>query len=596
LAGRLDSYPAGRQRWRATLRGSACALLLAALAVAVYAPVRHHEFVDWDDFVEIVNNPHLAPGLGARAALEAFTRPWDGVWIPLTRLSLLLDRSLYGLAPRGYLLGNLALHVLASVALCLGLLRMTGATGRSLFVAALFAVHPLHVESVAWATERKDVLCGALWMAALWAHAARAERPGRARGALVAALGALAMLAKPMAVTLPLSLLLLDAWPLRRLGWRSLREQLPLLLAAAGVSGVTLLVQREAGFTGFGEQLPLAARLANAVDSLAVYALDSAWPSGLAAFYPHPGASLAPARVAAAAAFAAGATLAAGALRRRAPWLAMGWAWYVVTLVPVLGIVQVGEQARADRYTYVPMVGLAIAFAWSAAEAARSPATRRLLAVGAAAALAALALAARVQVGHWRDSVAVFERMLAVGPDHPLPHQRLAAVYLRAGELERAERHYRRAYELAPAQGRASLLRFERGMAAQRLARGDEAAALERYRRALALEPADPSARRALALLLAEARDARLRDPVQALRLADALCAELPGEPALLDVRAAALAAAGRREDALRDARAGLALAREAGNSELAALLERRLTALGAAAGAEAPATPARTP
>jgi tetratricopeptide (TPR) repeat protein len=578
------------------LRRAACAAALAALTAGVYAPVRDHEFVDYDDLVYVVANPIAAAGLGLDGLRLAFTRPNSGQWAPLTEISFQIDRAWHGVEPRGTLLGNLALHLAASLALFFGLARMSGADGRSLFVATVFAVHPLHVESVAWASERKDVLCGALWMAALWAHAARAERPTPARGALVTLLGALALLAKPMAVTLPLTLLLLDRWPLRRLGRRSLVEQLPLLALAALVSGVTFAVQQDAGFMGFGQRVPLGARLANAVHSLAVYLAETAWPSGLAAFYPHPGTSLAAGRVAAAAAVLAAITLPALALRRSRPYLLVGWLWYLVTLLPVLGIVQVGPQARADRYTYVPMVGIAILVAFGAWDAARRPAARRVLAVAAGAAVAALAVATRVQVGTWRDSLTLFGRMLEVGPEDPLPHERLAAVYLRAGDLERAEHHYTRMFKLAPDLGRTSLALFQRGMAQTLLARGDEPGALDRYRRALALVPGDPRTRLALARLLAEARDSGLRDPAEALRLAEALCAERPRDPARLDARAGALAVLGRGAEALRDAQDGLEAARAAGATDLEAQLAARVAAL-RAAGAANPATrPPRSP
>jgi tetratricopeptide (TPR) repeat protein len=640
------------------------ALGLIALVLAVFFQVRHHEFVDLDDLAYIVYNESLRASSPAEALRTAFTTTSVVSWIPLTVLSLQVDRALYGTEPAGYLLTNVGLHALASVALFLALAGMTGATGCSAFVAAVFAVHPLHVESVAWASERKDVLSGLFWMLTLAAHAHHAARPMPGRYALVLAALLLGLLAKPMLVTLPCALLLLDYWPLRRLGRRAWLEKLPMLALSAAVGAATLFVQRATGSMRFGDAIPLGERLANAVDSYVVYVWKSLWPTGLAVFYPHPRSGLPPLRVAAAALALAAATGVALRLRRSRPWLLVGWLWYLGTLVPVIGLVQVGLQARADRYTYIPMVGLAIALAWGAADLCRGRAARRGLAAAGAAAVAALAAAAFVQVGTWRDSVTLFERDLAIAPESLIAHMQLATVHLRAGRYEQAEHHYRETYRLSPAEGHANLVRFQFVMGDLHERRGDPAAAALRYREALRLDPKsrranaalglallaagrpdearaplerargeppadarllarlcylaqsegrhaeavslcrealrlDPRAtapRNNLAWLLATAPDAALRDPDEALRLAEGLVARSNEPPAdALDTLAAAQAAAGRIDLAVRTAERALDAAARERADELAAAIRARLARYRAgAAWVEPAAAPSR--
>jgi tetratricopeptide (TPR) repeat protein len=617
-----------------------------ALTLAVFLQVRRHEFVDFDDETHIVRNPSLRASSPGAALLTAFTDTSLDSWMPLTVLSLQLDRALYGAEPRGYLLTNVALHALAAVVLFLALAAMTGSTGRSAFVAAVFTVHPLHVESVAWASERKDVLSGLFWMLTLAAYARYAAQPGARRYALVTLAFALGLLAKPMLVTLPGVLLLLDYWPLRRLGRRAWLEKIPLLALSAAASFATLRAQRAIGATDFGDAIPLGQRLANAIESYVAYLGLGLWPSGLAVFYPHPGASIPPLRVAAAACALAALCAAALRLRRSRPYLLVGWLWYLGTLVPVIGLVQVGGQARADRYTYVPLVGLAIALAWGAADLVRTRAGSRALAAVGAAAVAALAAAAWVQVGYWRDSLTLLERNLAVAPDSYVAHAQLAVVHVRKGRLERAEPHVREAYRLMPEMGRENLIRFlltaglrserqgdaagaveryrearrlapedERAQAALRralvaagggvevramlerslretpedarilvelghldLAEGHHAEAVARTREALRLRPDLASARNNLAWLLATAPDPSLRDPDEALRLAEGLVAQARAPSAnLLDTLAAAQAAAGRSDEAVATALRALEAAGRMKDDALARAIRERL-------------------
>jgi tetratricopeptide (TPR) repeat protein len=561
---------------------AAIGFALVAACLAIYAQVGDHEFVDYDDYITIVHNDALSADSLAEALRVAVT-PHHANWIPLTTLSLVLDRRLHGSSARGQLLGNVALHALASLLLFLALEQLTRSTWRSAFVAAVFAVHPLHVESVAWASERKDVLCGVFFMLTLYAYAGYARRPASPlRYAAVCACACLALLAKPMAVSLPAVLLLLDYWPLRRLSRRAALEKLPILAAAIAVSLAAIATQQSADSIAVGARLPLDVRSANAIDALGAYLRQSVWPSGLAAFHPYTGGEPSGTRVAvflglivvAAAAFA---------LRRSQPWLIVGWLWFLGMLAPVIGLVQAGPQGRADRYLYLPQIGLAIAVSWGACELARGPRARRALAAVGIAALAGLAVAAWVQVGSWRDSFALFERVLAIHPDAQLGHERLATLHLRAGRIDRARSHFERAFEIDPAQGRRNLLLFELATAAASQRRGDVGRQVAHLRAALALDPAQASARNDLAWLLATAADAGLRSPAEAVQLAEA-GAGSGASANQLDTLAAAYAAAGRFDDAVRAARQALARAQggpgaqaQAGDARLAREIESRL-------------------
>lgn len=631
---------------------AAIALGLVALTLAVFLQVRRHEFVDFDDVSDIAGNADLDASSPADALRLAFTKTLTGNWIPLTMLSLQADHALHGGAPSGYLITNVGLHALASIVLFLALARMTGSTLRSAFVAAVFAVHPLHVESVAWVSERKDVLSGLFWMLTLAAYAHFAARPGTGRYALVLLAFGLGLLAKPMLVTLPCVLLLLDHWPLARLGRRAWLEKLPMLALSAAAAGVTLWVQREQGAAAFGEALPLGQRLANALDSYVTYVRQTLWPTDLAVFYPHPQASLSALRIAADAVALGVASGVAVGLRRSKPYLLVGWLWFLGTLVPVIGLVQVGYQARADRYMYIPQVGLTIALVWCVSDLARPRAARRALAAAAATVLAALSAAAWVQVGYWRDSVTLLEHALAVAPGGVPVHTQLANVHLRAERYDLAEHHYRQAYRLSAETGvspettRPNLARFQLAMGEDFEKRGDPAAAARRYAEVLSLYPEDGrartrligalvsagrdaearsqlehalretpndarlhallgfvalserrypealaqsreavrlapdlvSARNNLAWILATAPDPSLRDPDEALRLAEELAAHSRAPLAdHLDTLAAAQAAAGDPEEAARTAERALAAAEQAQSAELARAIRARL-------------------
>lgn len=484
-----------------TRRHLAVAALLCGATFAIYLQVRHHDFVKYDDPIYILENPSLQVGLSLDTVARAFTESYETNWIPLTWISLQIDHVFFGFEPAGYHLVNVVLHALSAVLLYLALARMTGSPWPSAFVAAVFAVHPLHVESVAWAAERKDTLSGVFWMLTLVAYGSYAARPRSvARYLLVAACFSLGLLAKPMLVSLPLVLLLLDIWPLGRLRRegsgaladpaqlrRVLLEKLPLLAIAAAVSAVTVAVQREAGAMSDDDMLPLPLRLMNALDSYVIYVFDSFWPSGLAVFYPHPMTASSPWIAGASALALAGMTVLFARFVASRPYLLVGWFWYLVTLLPVIGLVQVGMQARADRYMYLPQIGLTIALAWGARDAlAPSRAGRVALAVGGAVAVAALSLCTWRQLPHWRDTAALYTRAIEVTEDNFLAHHGLAGVLLERGHPEEAEHHFARAVEIKPRWPGAHI-----GLADALLEQERIEAAIESYQRALQLAPRD---------------------------------------------------------------------------------------------------------
>jgi Flp pilus assembly protein TadD len=426
-------------------------LLLAALVLVVFLPALRNGFV-WDDQQYVLENPHVTGGLTAGNLRWALTSFLAGNWHPLTWASHMLDVRLFGLAAWGHHLTNVLLHLANTLLLYLLLRGLTGAAGRSLLVAALFAVHPLHVESVAWVAERKDVLSTLLGLLALGAYLRYARRPSPGRYGAVVALFAAGLTAKPMLVTLPFLLLLLDAWPLGRLGrasWRGpLLEKLPLLALSAASSVVTFRAQVSAGAYS---PYTLPARLTNAVVAYGRYLGKTFAPVGLSAYYPHAEETLPLGLTAGTLLGLCLATALVVLVRHRRPWLAVGWFWFAGTLVPVIGLVQVGQQAIADRYTYVPLIGVFIAAAWSLGEAAaRRPAWRPALVAVPALAVAALSVASIVQLRTWRDSVALYTRAIEVTPGNWLAHFNLGVHYQEQGREEEAAAHYRAALETKP--------------------------------------------------------------------------------------------------------------------------------------------------
>lgn len=420
-------------------------LILMALTLVAFGKVWGLGFVNMDDPPYVAANPNVLAGLGWRGLAWAFTTTIQSNWHPLTWLSLMLDATVSGASPEVYHATNLLLHVANTLILFLVLDRITGCRFRCAFVAALFAVHPLHVESVAWIAERKDVLSTLFWLLTLAAYVRYVARRSRATYAVVVALFALGLLAKPMLVTVPFVLLLLDYWPLERrrsVGLRTLLlEKIPLFALAGASAMITLVVQRPA--MERMEGVALGERVANALVSSVTYIGKMFWPSGLAIFYPYPqGLTWQPFAAAVVLIVITVATIRAG---RSRPWLPVGWFWYAVTLVPVSGIVQVGLQARADRYTYVPLIGLFIIVAWGAPEI-----LRRLAPGAGVAVLLALGVTTWIQVGYWRDGVSLFSHAIEVTTDNVLAQFNLSDAYSARGDREREMFHLREAVRIDP--------------------------------------------------------------------------------------------------------------------------------------------------
>ena len=505
---------------RATVPLIAAGLVLAVLAV--YGRTFRFDYLVFDDDVGLFKNPRVLGGLTADGVGWALRTVHLGNWIPVTWVSHMADFSLFGARPGWHHLVNVLIHALNTLLVFFLFLRMTGAAGASGALAALFSLHPLRVESVAWIIERKDVLSALFFLLALWHYALHAERPeSRGLRLAVAAAFVLGLAAKPMLVTLPFVMLLLDIWPLRRLRIEGagalgalrglLLEKVPLFAIAAIWSVVTVAAQQRGGAIRTLEQLPLLARAANALVSWAGYIGMTLWPSGLAVYYPYD-LSIPAWKVAGAGLFLAAVTGLAAWQARRRPWFAVGWLWYVGTLVPVIGLVQVGAMAMADRYTYIPSIGLAIIAVFLPLELARGgqagwtgsepregtratgigrgragaregvpessgevaaggtvPGTAGAsggvarggtvpgagaapVLLGALAVLVSLVLAALSwrQVGFWRDSVTLFERAVAVTGDNVLARYNLATGLAQQGRIDEAIAQYREALRIAP--------------------------------------------------------------------------------------------------------------------------------------------------
>jgi Flp pilus assembly protein TadD len=420
-------------------------LLLAAAVFLTYSRVLHFDFVTFDDPEYVTGNPHVQAGLSLAGVAWAFGSSAAGSWFPLTWLSHMLDCELFGLASGWHHFTNVWIHALSTLLWFAVLKRITGARSKSALVAFLFALHPLHVESVAWVCERKDVLSALFWVLTLWAYAGYVGRPGRGRYILTLFLFCLGLMAKPMLVTLPVVLLLLDRWPFRR-GVRIL-EKFPFFAASAAVSVVTYLVHQKAGALASFEVVPVAARVENALVSYAVYILKMVWPFNLAVFYPYSqGSIVAPAVIAG---IALGTiTILVIRVLPRWPYLAVGWLWYLVTLVPVIGLIQAGAQARADRFTYIPMIGISIVVVWGVSEAlAAWPRIR--LALAAAVCSACLVLT-WLQVGYWRDSISLYQHAIDVTSDNYVARFNLASVLEAQGDSAGAVAQLRETVRIRP--------------------------------------------------------------------------------------------------------------------------------------------------
>ena len=418
---------------------------LLTAVLAAYFQVRSHAFVSLDDPIYVTENLQVRGGLTWSGLVWAFTTFHDGNWFPLTWLSHMLDCQLFGLDSGWHHLTNVVLHALSTLILFVVLHRMTGARRRSGVVALLFAIHPLHAESVAWIAERKDVLSALFWMLTLWAYSRYAAQPGHARYALALIFFCLGLMSKPMLVTLPVVLILLDLWPLAR-GIRII-EKIPFFAASLASSIVTYIAHQAGGSVASFEIVPLAIRLENALITIALYILQWFWPAHLAVFYPYSLRSLIVPAIFAGIALCAVTTIVALASPLR-PYLAVGWFWYLVTLAPVIGLIQTGSQSHADRYTYIPMIGLSIALVWEIADRLQSW-PRMRVALTAAVTVACLTLS-WIQVRYWRDDISLYQHAVAVVPDNYVAHFNLASALDAQGKTDDAVTQLREAVRARP--------------------------------------------------------------------------------------------------------------------------------------------------
>lgn len=479
--------------------------------LAVYSQTLGHTFLLYDDGTYITENRMVQQGVTAKGVQWAFKTSHAANWHPVTWISHMLDVELFGAWAGGHHATSVILHAMNSVLVFWFLAFATGSLWQSGFAAALFAVHPLHVESVAWVAERKDVLCTFFWMLAFLAYLRYVRRPSVCRYVAVAACFAFGLAAKPMIVTLPFLLLLLDYWPLRRFSGEStegvasspnamlILEKVPLLAMSGLSSWMTLRAQALWGALPAFDRLPLANRLSNAVLSAAAYLEKTVWPSSLAVFYPHPDGAYELWKLVLSAALLAAATVLAVRERVRRPYFLTGWLWYLGTLVPVLGIVQVGSQAMADRYTYVPLIGVFVAIAWGAPGLFRPSRWKEpLLATLAAGVLLALTAAAWVQASYWKDSLTLFSHAVEVTRDNWVAQMNLGVALGEQGRTEEEIGHYREAIRIRPAYPEALY-----NLGAALAQKGDLDGAIESYRRSLALWPANPQVLLNLGLALA---------------------------------------------------------------------------------------------
>jgi protein O-mannosyl-transferase len=487
------------RRWKII----ACLFLVVA-TLATYGDLINYQFTSYDDNEYVTDNPPVQRGLTLNGIAWAFTTKHSSNWHPLTWLSHMLDCQLFGLNPGKHHLTNVIFHVANSLLLFLWFLYITRTLGCSFLVAALFALHPMHVESVAWVAERKDVLSTFFWLLTMWAYVWYVERPRLRRYVLVLVCFCLGLMAKPMLVTLPFVLLLLDYWPLGRLSLkgsaaaeasskpgsrvtnkRLIYEKLPLVVISALSGVVTVVAQKEAGAILTVQALPFANRMANAMIAYVSYLGKMFWPMHLAVLYPLPRHNLPIWQVLAASLVLVVLSLLALRLARRHPYLPVGWLWYLCTLLPVIGFVQVGGQAMADRYTYVPFIGLFIVLAWVVADlAARWRAPKFLLPVAAGVVLSALMICTWVQVRYWRDSITLYEHTLDVTRNNPVIHNNLGQDLAKQGKMDQAKAHYAEALRLDPnlAEAHNNL-----GLALAKQGEMDEAKA--QYAEALRLNP-----------------------------------------------------------------------------------------------------------
>jgi tetratricopeptide (TPR) repeat protein len=461
-------------------------LVLVIATLAVYWQVRNHFFLNFDDDLYVTGNYHVRAGLSLAGVKWALTETEAANWHPLTRLSHMLDVQLFGMNAGAHHMTSMFFHLANTVLLFFVFKRMTGCVWQSGFVAALFTLHPLHVESVAWVSERKDVLSTFFWLLTMGGYVLYIERPGKIRFLITLLFFAFGLMAKPMLVTLPFVLLLMDYWPLDRFGGKRIQtgivdvsnrsdnphptslvaqsvtegqrmpmlrlvvEKLPFFALSAVTCWLTIHAQQGKGAVGSLERFPIAVRVTNALVSYVKYIGKTIWPENLAAYYPHPGIASGWWVVGAGLLLVVVSILAIRTIRQL-PWLIVGWLWYLGTLVPVIGFLQVGTQAMADRYTYVPLIGLFIIMAWGFPElAAGWRSKEKLLALAGTFLLVTLMVSSWFQARHWKDSITLFQHAIKATTNNYLAHEKLGVALTARGKPDAAIRHFKEALRIKP--------------------------------------------------------------------------------------------------------------------------------------------------
>jgi len=486
-----------------------CIFLIVA-TFCIYSQIQDHEFINYDDNKYVTESSLVQAGLTNENIIQVFTTTHFGGWIPITSISYMLDYQLYGLNPKGFLLTNLFFHIANSLLLFLILFRMTGAIWQSAFVAVVFALHPLNVESVAWVAERKNVLSTFFLLLTIWAYTRYAEKPTTNRYSLVFLFFTLGLMSKPMLVTLPFVLLLMDYWPLRRLKFeqerggneisekntarrsevfRLVREKIPLFLLATGAGIVTFIVVKGGGAFQSVETISLSARLTNAMVSYLEYLGKMIWPRGLSILYPHPGNALPLWQGILCGMVLVGITIISIRLIKKAPYFAVGWFWYLGTLVPVIGIVQTGAQAMADRFTYIPLIGVFIIVAWGVPELiSKWRHKEKVLSVSAGIIIFTLLITTWKQASHWKNSITVFKHAIRVTdkkyPGFSIVHNNLGRVLFAKQKNEEAISHFKMAIKLKPDYANAH---YNLGSALFAKQKNEEA--ISHYKMAIKLKP-----------------------------------------------------------------------------------------------------------
>lgn len=593
-------------------------LFLAALVWLVFGQTIHHQFINLDDGAYVYKNPQVARGLTSEGIIWAFTQSHAANWHPLTWLSHMLDCQFYGLSPGGHHLTNVLLHAANAILLFLVLRQMTGSLWRSAFVAALFAIHPLRVESVAWVSERKDLLSGLFFLLSIWAYVRYIRNRSRARYGALLLFFALGLLCKPMLVTLPAVLLLLDYWPLHRMPsatdsrdqkFQTLRtlvlEKLPLVGLALASCAATIVAQQVAMQPLTSISLPL--RAGNALIACAAYIGNMWWPADLAVFYPLAFRDITASRVILSLGVLIGISAVVFILRRRR-YLVTGWLWYLIMLGPVIGIVQVGSQARADRYTYLPQIGLALLVTWAVADlCARWRYHRLFLASCSLIIIGALTFAAHLQASAWKDSETLwtqalsrtidnlmaelnlgesayqqgrtadaikrFERALQIDPDRASVHSSLGVALLEKGRAEESRAHLQAAIALDPHDADAH---YNLGNTFLAMGRAREAVA--QYQQALEINPDDTETMNNMAWILATSPDPMIRDGTKAVTLAErAVLLTDNKEQRVVSTLAAAYAEIGRFPEAVKTAQRALQLVLSEGNNARAESIQSQI-------------------